>query len=325
MLNIKNSVMSDINRRLFLKNSMLAGAGITTLSSFEIPSFQPSKPREDNKFGFSVLCESSEMGHNLYEGYDQVFIPITDIYSSEECKFVCPLESNGKWFEMKKEVLSWRFPIRNTSHFSESILPVVGPDADFELATLFVRIAMARCSEIGVKTCGIYGGYFNNSNGDKQSMVKITDQTTRFLNMCAEEAKPYGISIALEPMGGENTVWPLYLDAVEFARKLGHDNVGCMADTNYFIARGQDFEDMAKYPEYLIAAEMQGVNGQPGVGDREDIDTQFFRVLRDIGYNDVVDFACPWVNTTYGIMNFTNESRKSLEYVKRIRDKVYAE
>ena len=330
--------MSNVNRRSFLKNSLVAGAGLATISTIGAnansvsgikPGFKPaSGKRTNNKFGFSVLCMLPEVGRNLFKGYDEIYIPISDIYTDREtCNYICPLDHNRNWPARRDEVLSWGFPVHNTSHFAESVLPVVGPDADFELATYFVRRAMARCNEIGVKVCGIFGGYFINSTGQKQSLTKITDQSLRFLNMCADEAAPYGIRVAIEPRGGENDLWPLYLDAVGACRRLGRDNVGCMVDTAYFMLRNQDFNDILKYPEYLFANEMQGVGGQPGyTGDeRRDPDTRFFRALRDVGWEGVVDFAVTWRNTSNGPLDITAESKKSLEYVKRIQDQVYAE
>ena len=311
--------MRIVDRRLFLKKSLIAGAGLTALSANYARTIfsQPTGTRTNKKFGFSVLCEDYLMGKRLYSGYDEVYVPISIM--------IKPLEPDNLWQETKDAILSWNFPVRNTSHFAETVLPVVGPDADFELATIYVRRAMARCAELGIKICGVFGGYFDNPSGDKKSMIKVTDQTMRFINMCADEAAPYGIKIALESCGSENNVFPLYLDSVEFAKRLGRENVRCMADSGYFITKNQNFDDIGKYPEYLIAAEMQGINGQPGIGNRKAADYRFFRVLRDVGWEGVVNFANPWVYPTYGIADFTHSSRISLEYVKRIQDDVYAE
>jgi sugar phosphate isomerase/epimerase len=144
--------------------------------------------------------------------------------------------------------------------------------------------------------------------------------------MAADAAEPYGITIVLEPVGDPDTLWPLYVDAVKFAKRIARPNVRCMADTNYFLRRNEPLEVIKEDPEYCVHADTQGEGGQPGIGNRVDLHTQFFRVLRDIGYENCVSFACPWLDTSgTGSVDFRMESRKSLEYAKRIQDEVYSE
>ena len=331
--------MNNVNRRSFLKKSLVAGAGLATFSTIgannnsNIASepgkrtFTPAAGRRtNNKFGFAVMVQDSEVGRNLYKGYDEIYLPIQQTNPAGNCQWVCALENTSYWLEQKKEILSWGFPIGNSSHFATHG-PVVGENVDFELSTFGARRAIARCNEVGIKVCGIFGGFFTYTSGDKRSFVKVYDQALRYVNMLADEAEPYGIRIALEPRGGETDAFPLYLDAVEFIKRLGRWNVGCMVDTAYMMLRNQDFNDIVKYPEYLFSCEMQGVGGQPGwTGDeRKEVDTRFFRALRDVGWEGVVDFAVRWHNTSTGPLDITAETRKSLEYVKRIQDQVYAE
>jgi hypothetical protein len=68
-----------------------------------------------------------------------------------------------------------------------------------------------------------------------------------------------------------------------------------------------------------------GQGGQPGVGDRVELHTRLFRILRDIGYERGVSAACAWVSTLGGNLDFRAETAKSLRYLQELRDKVYAE
>jgi sugar phosphate isomerase/epimerase len=236
-----------------------------------------------------------------------------------------PLEPNQVWAEAKKEIQSWGFPVRGTSHWISGG-SAIGPNRDLELQRFYVQRALARASGLGAKICGVYGAFFPVP--EESLRTTATDQALRYFDMVADEAERFGIMIALEPMGNEKTVCPLYLDAVEFCRRLGRWNVRCMADTDYFVSRNQPLENIAKYPEYCVMAETQGVKGQPGFGDRVDIHTRLFRVLRDIGYEGVVDFVAggTWHNTSgSGPADLRVETRKSLEYAQKIRDQVYAE
>ena len=95
---------------------------------------------------------------------------------------------------------------------------------------------------------------------------------------------------------------------------------------HFRLPKWTTFWPAATRPEYCIHADTQGIGGQPGIGDREDVHTRFFQVLRDMGYENCVSFACPWKNTLGGDqVNLQAETRKALEYAKKIRERVYAE
>jgi sugar phosphate isomerase/epimerase len=318
--------MESINRRSFLQKSVLTGMGMTLLSSVELnagsevkkaPITIPTGKRSNKPFRFGLLTETEELGEKMYKGYDEAIIPVEIMMK--------PLENNSKWYPMRDKIKSWGFPMRSASHYPGPSGPFTGPDVDFELAEFYAKRAINRCAELGIVIVGVYGMFFPVPDGF--SKTRATDQAIRFCHMLADLAEPKGMYIALEPRAGEKDLWPRYLDGVEFARRVGRSGIRCMADTNYFIQLNQDLNDIKKYPEYCIHADTQGDNhAQPGVGDREKIHTEYFRVLRDIGYENCVSFACPWINSSGGAeMDLALETKKSLDYMKRIRDKVYAE
>jgi hypothetical protein len=98
-----------------------------------------------------------------------------------------------------------------------------------------------------------------------------------------------------------------------------------MADLNYFIRGNQPLEHIAREPEYCLNVHIAGDGGQPGVGDRTDLHTRLFRVLRDIGYERGVSAACPWVSSKGGELDFGKETARTLRYLQELREKVYAE
>jgi sugar phosphate isomerase/epimerase len=151
------------------------------------------------------------------------------------------------------------------------------------------------------------------------------DQAVRFCNLLADNAQPYGIKIALEPYSGANLLWRRYLEGLAFAREVNRPEIRLMADLNYFLALDQDLRDIAKAPEMLVHAHIAGEHAQPGIGDLVDFHTEFFRVLRDIGYEGMVSAACPWQSSDGGELDLMKETTKSLRYLQVLRDKVYSE
>ena len=236
-----------------------------------------------------------------------------------------PFESNANWEAKRAEIESWNLPsIKASSHFIQFHgLTATGPGVDWEQIAFWMKRAFERLAELGVETVGIYGGFFRLPAGF--SKTTATDQAIRFVSMLADRAQPRGMTIALEPMGDLDTLWPRYLDGLAFAKEIGRPEVRLMADIDYFFKLPQPLEDIAREPEYCMHCHIAGDHGQPGVGDKEETLLRVFRILRDIGYEGGVSAACPWVSTEGSDLDFRKETAKSLRYLQELRDRVYSE
>jgi sugar phosphate isomerase/epimerase len=143
--------------------------------------------------------------------------------------------------------------------------------------------------------------------------------------MVAKYADKYGILIALEPTANPDTIFPTYLDGIEFVKRLNQKPVKLMADLNYFIAIGQAFEDIAREPDFCLHVHIQGETYQPNVGNCTEKILHIFRVLRDIGYKRTVSSAHPWISTEGDSFNYRLESEKTLKFLQNLRNQVYSE
>jgi len=239
---------------------------------------------------------------------------------------VKPFESEANWQAQRTQIETWNLPpIKAASHFIQFWgLTPMGPKSDWDQLEFWAERALRRLGGLGVEYAGIYGGFFKIPEGVSRSQVM--DQAVRWVNMLADYGEKYNVKIMLEPTAEAGTLFPMYLEGLEFAKKeIGRSSVRVMADLNYFIAGNQPLEHIALDPEYCMHVHIAGVNAQPGVGDRVDIHTHLFRVLRDIGYTRGVSAACPWVSTSRGDLDFHAESAKALKYLSDLREKVYAE
>ena len=238
-----------------------------------------------------------------------------------------PFEGNDQWAKKQAEIESWHTaPIRISSHFLEG-LPgqrLTGPNADPELQRFYTKRLFSRMADVGVKTIGIGAWCFPVS--DDFSKTKTMDQALEFCNFLADEAAVHGMVIALEPQALLDSLFPRYLDGLAFAKEVARPEIRVMADLAYFIKLDQPLEHITHDPEYCMHCHIAGAgDAQPGVGDMEEIHTHLFRIFRDIGYTRAISCACPWVSTDGGPLNFGRETAKTLQYVQRLRDKVYSE
>lgn len=238
---------------------------------------------------------------------------------------VQPFESEANWAAKKAEIASWNLPpIKVASHMIQFWgLKAVGPDVDWEQLEFWTQRAFRRLGELGVEVAGIYGGFFAVPDGF--SRAQATEQGLRFTQLLADHAEPFGITVALEPLSDLTTLWPRYLEGIEFAKQVNRPSVKVMADLNYFLKLNQPLEDIAIEPEYCTHVHIAEGGGQPGIGDRTDIYERLFRILRDINYQGAVSCACAWVSSDGGELDFGLETAKTLAYLQDLRAKVYAE
>ena len=236
-----------------------------------------------------------------------------------------PFESDANWAVKKAEIASWNLPpVKVASHFIQFWgLKAVGPDVDWEQLEFWTKRAFRRLAELGVETAGIYGGFFAVPDGF--SRVEAVEQGIRFTHLLADHAEPYGITVALEPLSDLSTLWPRYLEGIEFAKQVNRRSVKVMADLNYFIKLNQPLEDIAKEPEFCTHVHIAGDGGQPGIGDRTGTFERLFRILREIKYQGAVSCACAWVSSDGGDLDFGAETEKTLAYLQDLRAKIYAE
>jgi sugar phosphate isomerase/epimerase len=239
---------------------------------------------------------------------------------------VKPFDSETTWEARRATIQSWNLPpIKVASHFIHNFgLNPIRPYVDWDQLRFWSERALRRLGSLGVECAGVYGNFFKIPPGVLRTQAM--DDAIHWVNMLADYAEKYKVKIALEPTADPDTLFPMYADGLEFAKKeIGRDAVRVMADINYFIQGNQPLENIAENPEYCLHVHIAGVNGQPGVGDRTVVHKQLFSILRDIHYTGGVSAACPWVSTGSGKkVDFRAETARSLDYLQKLRDEVYA-
>ena len=237
-----------------------------------------------------------------------------------------PLLSDKEWQEYKAVYKADGRPTPVTSHLlgpGRTPRGGCGEFYDRELLDFSLRRIIKRMSELGVKYLGAWGGHFIVQDGFNKT--KAIDQAISTINIAADYAAEYDMEIALEPQAELKTLFPRYLEAIDFAKLTGRKNVKVMADLNYFLELEQPLEDILKYPEYCLNVHIQGDGGsQPNVGDREKILLHLFKVLKDAGYDKGVSAACPWVATNGAAeVDYKYETDKTLAFLQELREKTY--
>ncbi len=269
-----------------------------------------------NKFKFGVCVDTIPLNE---------VSPEWEYFEIPTALKAIPFDCDDNWDKIKEDYLNDKRPTLTSSHYIQfNGLAACGPGYDREQQLFWAKRAFKRMNEIGVKVVGVYGGFFKLVEG--WSVEELTNQAISFCNIIADEAEKYGMEIALEPMAKAETLWPSYAEGIEFARKVNRKSIKLMADLNYFLRLNEPLSDIKIAPELCINAHIQGDGGaQPNIGNREEILTELFTILKDIGYERGVTAACPWKITNGNEeIDYLYETKVTYEYINKIRDKVYS-
>ena len=265
-------------------------------------------------FEFGLLCDDAPLDR-IDKEWDYLEIP--------NFMMVNPFACEAFWQQEKAKLQAAGFKMATASHYTQLGGTIgmrsCGPQYDREQQTLWAKRSFKRMKELGIEVVGVYGKAFPVTEG--YSASQTLDDAVSCCHIMADEAEANGIQIALEPMADLSTLWPRYLDGIEFAKKVNRHSVKVMADLNYFYDLNQPLEDIYTNPELMINVHIAGSGGaQPNVGVYEKNFIKLFKILKDIGYTRGVTVACPWVATKAGDFDWGYETKKTIEYLKALRD-----
>lgn len=268
---------------------------------------------EQFKFGIVVDVVPLE---KISRGWEYFEIPLA-IHAN-------PFKSDNEWGKWKSRYKADGRPCPVTAFMLDQInVFPLGPDFDREQLAYSLDREFRRIKEVGTKYIGCWGGHFKVPGGFSRETAM--DQAISLCNIMADNAEKYGVEIALEPIAELDTLFPRYLEGIEFAKMVGRRSIKVMADLNYLLELDQKLEDLLKYPEYCLNVHIQGDGGaQPNIGRREKIFIRLFEILKEMGYDKGVSAACPWVVTNgAGEIDYAYETDTTLAYLHELRDRVY--
>jgi sugar phosphate isomerase/epimerase len=264
-------------------------------------------------------------GEPMKPVFDQVD-PAYTHFEIPNDKLCVPFNSEEDWLNIKEVLMKTGRTMRTGCSYigPANGMMGAGPYYDREQQIFFAQRSFRRMNELGIKIIGVWGGYFGCPEG--YGRTKAIDDAISYCNILADEAEKYGIQIALEPNANLITLFPRYLESVEFAKLTGRKCIKVMPDTHYFIILNQDINDILKAPEYCINCHINGQVGntmsQPNVTEYHDMNKRMIEIFKEINYKGVITVAAPWVSTKGGELDLRYETRKTVEYLDSLMEKL---
>jgi len=231
-------------------------------------------PSAKVKVGYCTVLQNLEAAKAA--GFDYVELSTTEIAGLGDADF----DAAAK----KLKTLGLPTPAANL--FLPATLKVVGPDVNLEQQTAYVKKAMSRLSQLGVEVL-VFGSGGARRVPDGFSKEEAFKQLVDFGRRAAAEAKPYSITVAIEPLRRQETnIINTAAEGLQLVTAIDHPNFQLMIDFYHLASEQEDPAIVLKAKDHLRHLHVANPSGRvfPQKWDEYDY-APFFANLKAIGYD----------------------------------------
>ena len=193
--------------------------------------------------------------------------------------------SDSQFDELKAKYKQLGIPVLSTNCFFPWSFDLYGENY-LERIRDHASVGLKRASELGIKTCVLgSGGARKVPEGSTKEQTE--EKFVKILSLLGDLAKPYGISIAIEPLAFHETdVVNFVSEADRLAKSTGKDNVGCLVDFFHFFMNGDTVEGLLASKGTLLHAHVARGNKDRRPPSDEDIPDviKWANALKEAGY-----------------------------------------
>ncbi len=251
------------------------------------------------------ICTGLENVNRLAEvGYDYIEL---GVQSS-----LMPEASEAEFQAIRDKVADAPLKPEAYAGFIPRDLRVVGENVDFPRLSRYVETACRRSSEIGGEII-VYGSSGSRNIEDGYSEAQGLDQITEFLDMAADHAEEYGITIVVEPICmKEGNIIRTVSDGLALVKRVNRKGIKALADLYHMWQENEPMQNIIDTGPWLahihIAEPVK--RSYPG---NDDFDfTNFFTALKDVNYNGRVSCECKFDDFNSDIVTALKTMKKYL-------------
>jgi len=209
-------------------------------------------------------------------GFDYVELSATEIASLTDADF-------EKAANHIKEV---GLPTPAANLFLPAALKVTGPETNPEQQMAHVRKVFSRLSKLGAQIV-VFGSGGARRVPDGYAKDEAFKQLVDFGRRAAAEARPYGITIAVEPLRREETnIINTAAEGLDLVNAIGDPNFQLMIDFYHLASEHEDPAIVLRAKEHVRHLHVANPQGRVFPARWEEFDyAPFFANLRAIGYD----------------------------------------
>jgi sugar phosphate isomerase/epimerase len=249
------------------------------------------------------ICISPDRVAELAPGFDHIEPAVA--------RALIPLQDEAAYAPMGARLAATRPPVRAFNSFVPGQVRLVGEEVDWDQVETYAHRAIQRAISLGAQII-VFGSGGARQVPEGFSRALAWGQLVRFLGICADEAEPHALTIAIEPLNNEEcNILNTYLEGVQLAKDVNRDEVRVLADIYHFMMDGEPLDDILEAPDWLAHVHLADTHRRwPGSGAYPL--ERLFAILHEIDYCGMASIECRWGD------DFAAETARSLAFLKKL-------
>jgi sugar phosphate isomerase/epimerase len=209
-------------------------------------------------------------------GFDYVEVSATEVAALSDADFDAT----------RARIKAAGMPTPAANLFVPQTIKVVGPGISVEQQTAHVKKVMSRLSTLGVEVL-VFGSGGARRVPDGFAKDEAFKQLVDFSRRAADEAKPYDITIAIEPLRQQETnIINTAAEGLELVDAVRHPNFQLMIDFYHLASEQEDPAIVLKAKDHLRHLHVANPQGRVFPQKWEEFNyAPFFANLKAIGYD----------------------------------------
>nr|MBC7243942.1 sugar phosphate isomerase/epimerase [Chloroflexota bacterium] len=215
-------------------------------------------------------------------GFDSAELDIMEIVSMTPSQFA----------ELKSMALDSRLGFEAFSGFMPLTERIHREDFDMQRWWDHAEAAADRTAQLGACLWPFGAGKCRSIPEDCADVKGVKAKIAEFVAGICDRIAPYGIMLAVEPLGPANSNYLQTIgEAVEFAKCLQKPNCWVMCDLRHMQKVGESLDDIIAYKDWIIHAHIDHPLGTERLFPKKDDGydyTPYIQALKNAGYNGIL-------------------------------------
>ncbi len=253
------------------------------------------------------ICSSNAEHIKLCKavGYDFIEVNNTKIFGMSDSEFAELLEIKEKSSEGFFYACNGLVP---------GDIRLTGEGVDYEAIRSFSRESFKRLNELEVKML-VFGSSKAKNVPEGFPFDEAMKQLVKIISVFADEAKPYGMKICIEPLNrSECNIINTAGESVGLAKLADLLSVGGHVDYFHMTENGEDMQSLIPLAKDIFHTHIASPVTRTVMSFEDGADyASFFKALRDGGYDRTVSFEGRGGKSE-------EELREMLEYLRKLSD-----
>ncbi|MEM4724746.1 MAG: sugar phosphate isomerase/epimerase family protein [Candidatus Hadarchaeum sp.] len=222
-------------------------------------------------------------------GFDSAELDIMEIVNMTQAQFA----------ELKRIAADSGLGFEAFSGFMPLTERIYREDFDMQRWWDHAELAADRTAQLGARLWPFGAGKCRSIPENCDDVEAVKAKFATFVAGICDRIAPYGINLAVEPLGPANSNYIQTIgEAVAFAKSLQKPNCKVMCDLRHMQAIGEDLEDIIIYKDWIIHAHIDYPLGTERLFPKKDDGYDYLpyiRMLKAAGYQGLLSVEA----TTY--------------------------